>query len=480
MKIRRLLPVVLLAAFAARPARADVTLPSLFGDHMVLQRSVATAVYGQAASGESITVTIANHKATVVADSDGHFIVHLDLSHDLGPAELIIQGANRIVLSDVLIGDVWLCSGQSNMEFPLHSARNGPTEVAKAEHPQIRLFLVQKATASQPQDQVHGQWQVCSPESATDFSAVGYFFAREINNQTKVPIGLIGSYWGGTPAEAWTSAEAVTGNPALASLATTQPTNEPATNPAHPYPQRTAILYNAMIHPLLSFAIKGVIWYQGESNAGRAFQYRSLFPILIQDWRARWNEGNFPFYFVQLASFVAHKEVPGAEPFSDWAELREAQLRTLSLPNTGMAVAIDVGEPHDIHPKNKQEVGRRLALIALARDYGQDIEDSGPISKSFTPDGGGIIIHFVHAGGLHPAAGKQILGFELAGSDQKWQPAVATVQGASIRLISAAVPSPVAARYGWGDDPICNLVNSAGLPASSFRTDDWPRHTEGH
>jgi sialate O-acetylesterase len=252
--------------------------------------------------------------------------------------------------------------------------------------------------------------------------------------------------------------------------------------PSHPFPNHEALLFNAMIHPLLGTAIKGVIWYQGESNASRAVQYRSLFPTLIQDWRADWNQGNFPFYFVQLPGFIAHKQVATTEPFSDWAELREAQLLTLALPDTAMAITIDLGDPHDIHPKNKQEVGRRLALIALGRDYGQDIEYSGPICKSFTLDRDhhDLIIHFIHANGLHPATGKIILGFEIAGPDHKWQPATATVQGASVTLASAAVPDPIAARYAWSDNPTCNLINSVKLPASPFRTDDWPRHSQPH
>jgi sialate O-acetylesterase len=483
MTIRRLtiILIAILAVAAPRASRANITLPDLFADHMVIQRSAATPIFGTAEPGQSVSVTIANHKAITTADSAGHFLVHVDLSHDLGPAEILFQqGTDRIVLSDVLVGDVWLCSGQSNMEFALHSASNGPAEVAQADHPHIRLFLVKRATANTPQEQLQGQWQVCSPKSAAGFSAVGYFFAREINNQTKVPIGLIGSYWGGTTAEAWTSAPAVAANPALASLATPAPSAAPATTPDHPYPQRTAILFNAMIHPLLGTAIKGVIWYQGESNASRAVQYRALFPALIQDWRADWNEGNFPFYFVQLPNWIAHKDVPGTEPFSDWAELREAQLRTLALPNTAMAITIDIGDPHNLHPTNKQEVGRRLALIALARDYGQDIEYSGPICKSFTvdPDHHDFIIHFIHANGLRPATGKTILGFEIAGQDHKWQPATVTVQGASVVLTSPAVADPIAARYAWSDSPACNLINSVKLPASPFRTDDWPRHSQ--
>jgi len=354
-----------------------------------------------------------------------------------------------------------------------------------------------------PLEDTEGQWTLCSPQSVGDFSAVGYFFGREIHKALGVPVGLIHSSWGGTPAEAWTSLPYLEGDPDYqpiierwklnlanypkaikdyeAKLAEWQSAAEKAKaegkpappapwKPAGPeYPGRPAVLYNGMIAPLIPYAIQGVIWYQGEANAGRAYQYRRLFPTMIRNWRKAWGQGNFPFLFVQLANYE-----PG-NLNEEWAELREAQLMALQLPSTGMAVAIDIGNPKDIHPRNKQEVGRRLALTALAKVYGKNIEYSGPMYRGMSIEGGAIRLRFDHVdGGLLAMGGGPLKGFTIAGEDRKFVPAEAVIEGETVVVRSPEVAHPVAVRYAWAINPTCNLYNKAGLPASPFRTDDWP------
>lgn len=492
----------------AGPAGADVRLPAIFGDNMVLQSSFVKAVpvWGWARPGERVTVTFEGQTRSATTNDKGRWSVHLDPPKVGGPFEMTIEGANRITLHNILVGEVWVGSGQSNMQWPVKQSGDAEEEIANAKYPKIRLFTCERRVSSGPMDDTKGSWVECSPETVPDFSAVAYYFGRELHKQLGVPVGLIHTSWGGTPAEAWTSRAALEAMPECqpyverwaksigdypAALAkyreqldtwiTDSAAAEDEGRPVPPppggvpgdpraNPHRPSGLYNAMIHPIIPFAIRGAIWYQGESNAGRAYVYRKLFPGMITDWRHAWGEGNFPFLFVQLANFQARQPEPGD---SAWAELREAQLMTLALPNTAMAVIIDIGEANNIHPKNKQEVGRRLGLAAEAM-YGKKVEYSGPMYESMKVDGNSIRLTFTHAEGLVAKDGGSLKGFAIAGEDRKFVWADAKIDGDAVVVSSASVAKPVAVRYAWADNPECNLYNAAGLPASPFRTDDWP------
>lgn len=499
---------------SAACAAADVKLPAIIGDNMVLEQGKQVAIWGTADAGEQVTVTLGGQKESATADSNGDWKVELSPLKQGGPLEMIIAGKNTIILHNVLVGEVWVCSGQSNMEFAVWNhgvfggAKNAEQEVAAANYPMVRLFIVKKAVAGKPQTDVQGQWVVASPATVGSFSAVGYFFGRDLYRAMKFPVGLIDSTWGGTEAEAWTSAEALDADRDLRLEADawrekitefpqvfnqyvqklpewekSADSAESAGSPLPPlpdaprdprsHPHRDSGLWNGMIAPLTPFAIGGVIWYQGESNAGFAYQYRKLFATMIQQWRTSWGEGDFPFLFVQLASFD-----PGGPPPDTWPVLRESQQITLALPKTGMAVAIDIGESHDIHPKNKQEVGRRLALAAEVVAYGRKIEDQGPLFRSALPVGGTLHVHFTHLAGGLVVRGPRLVGFEVAGEDQQFFPAQASVAGNEVVLSSSHVAKPVAARYAWANDPKCNLYNKAGLPAAPFRSDDWEVATQ--
>ena len=639
-------------------AQAEVRLASLFTDNLVLQRDQPAPVWGTAAPGESVSVAFAGQRKTATADANGRWLVTLEpLAANAAPAELSVQGGNAIVLKNVLVGEVWLCSGQSNMEMGIGNAANASQEIAGANQSGIRLFLVPNSFAPVPRDAVAAQWKVCSPKTVAEdgwngFSAAGYFFGRELHARLGVPVGLIEANWGGTPAQAWTPIDYLKADPdfdayvkiyhAVAALPkgelekldalrvkmeadmrqrahdpgnqgerdgwqkpgldlagwekTTVPSGwfadkniygavwfrRTVTVPAAwagqnavldlgiiddydtayfngekigatgpetpswwttsrhyripgrllkagenvvavrifndycdggfmskaadlglaldtdaatpiplagdwhrkietalktfprlvlPFDQNTpSVLYNGMIAPLIPYAIRGAIWYQGESNAGAAYEYRKLFPTMIRAWRDRWGEGAFPFYFVQLANFMPAQERPGD---SAWAELREAQSLTLGNTfNTGMAVCIDIGETADVHPKNKQEVGRRLALNALASTYGKDVAYSGPVCRSQKIEGGAIRLFFDHAGnGLKARSGEPLKGFAVCGPDHAFVWADAKIEGETVVVASPKVGHPVAVRYAWADNPVCNLVNSDGLPASPFRTD---------
>ncbi len=498
--------------FAAAAARADVRVPQLFSDNMVLQREAKVPIWGWADPGEQVTVTLADQRATSSADNQGRWKVELSPLTTGGPFQMTISGKNTLTLHNVIVGEVWICSGQSNMTMAVgNSPRawggvlNGEQEIAAANFPMIRQFNVKRAVAGQPQDDTQGQWVAASPQAAGELTAAGFFFARELYKALGVPIGLIHSSWGGTPAEAWTRAAALAAEPELTSIvkdweqkladypkslekfrqeldewhqaslkadAEGRPAPPAPPFPADPRssPWRAAGLFNGMIAPLVPYGIRGAIWYQGESNAERAYQYRKLFPVMIQDWRRVWGQGDFPFLFVQLAGFMQK-----SAPKTSWAELREAQLMTLSLPKTGMAVAADIGDPYDIHPRNKQEVGRRLALAAQAIAYGKDVTYSGPIYESKNVEGDKIRLRFKHAlGGLVAKGGKALKGFEIAGEDRKFVSAEARIEGNTVVVRSDKVPHPVAVRYAWADYPECSLYNRAGLPASPFRTDDGP------
>jgi len=630
---------------------ADVSLPNFFGDNMVLQRDKPIPVWGRASPKEKITVQFDHQTKTTQADKSGKWMVKLDNENAGGPYLLTIKGKNTVTFNNVMVGEVWICSGQSNMEMPIEGwgkINNYEKEVAAANYPMIRHIKVPNTVSSTPQDNIpKADWKVCSPETAGDFTAAGYFFARELYNKLKIPVGLINTSWGGTMVETWTSRQAFENSDEFKEMIATMPQlnldsmakikkeeslkriealqgsmdnidatnwNEPTTNdnawpqmqlpnfwetqqlgdmdgivwfrktinlsaedagkaatlelamiddndvtyvngtkvgstaaynakrnyPVEPgilkegknviavrvddtggyggiygdsadmkltignhalplygawhfkvekitggsasigpnsYP---TLLFNAMLNPLIPYAFRGVIWYQGETNAGRAYQYRKAFPLMITDWRKRWNDGDFPFYFVQLASFNADNG--NSNNGSTWAELREAQVKTLSLPNTGMAVITDIGDSSNIHPKDKQDVGKRLAAIALHNVYGEDIVYNGPAYTSMKTEGNKVIISFTDIGsGLiaHDRYG-YIKGFEVAGADKKFHYAKAYISGNTVVVYNDSVNAPIAVRYGWADNNLeDNLFNKEGFPAGPFRTDDWKGITEG-
>ncbi|MEM7146108.1 MAG: sialate O-acetylesterase [Verrucomicrobiota bacterium] len=508
---------------------AEVRVPSFFSDHMVLQSGQKVPVWGWAAPGEAVTVSIAGQTKKAKADKKGNWEVKLDaLESSAVPTVMRVKGADRtITVRDVMVGEVWICSGQSNMQWRVSQAMNADEEIAAADHPGIRMFLTELHTAGEPKEDTIGHWAVCHPESVGEFSAVGYYFARELHEELGMPVGTIRTAWGGTRSEAWTSKDAIEGDKAAgpmveawaklqaswdadvaqekyeAALAKWEEQMEKvkAANaklpegeekrrwprrpeaPAEPVTDRRhpSAIYNAMIAPFAGYGVTGAIWYQGESNRQRAEQYRSIFPTMIADWRDQWGD-EFSFYFVQLANFLEASTEPGTP--SDWAELQEAQLMTLgALDGVGMAVANDIGAADDIHPTNKQEVGRRLALWALANDYGrEDVVHSGPLFKKMRVKKGRVIIDFDHVGGglAIRDGGKKLERFEIAGADQKWHWADAVIKGKRVIVSSAEVSEPVAVRYAWASNPEgANLVNKEGLPASLFRTDDWEGMTDG-
>ncbi|HEY0769955.1 MAG TPA: sialate O-acetylesterase [Sphingobacteriaceae bacterium] len=644
--MKKILLFVLSRAFLS--TSANVQLPKIFGDHMVLQRDRAITVWGWADPKERITVTFNKQSKTASAGKDGSWKIQLSAEAAGGPYTLTIKGKNTLSLTDVLVGDVWICSGQSNMEWTVRNSNNPQEEIEAANFPTIRHFKIPNTVASEPQSDIRGgEWKPATSENVADFTAVGYFFARELTKELNVPIGLINTSWGGTHSETWTSREAFaaddefksmiagmprlnldslakqkeietrakieslqgkldapgasskwidasfddsswktmtlpnlweglglpdfdgvvwfrkelwlspgeSGKPAVLQLAmiddwdetfingnkigSTMQYNEPrkylvpasllkegknvitvrvedtgggggiygdaskmilhvggksisiagdwrfriervakgtASVGPNSYP---TLLFNAMINPILPMSIKGALWYQGESNAGRAYQYRKAFPLMIKDWRQRWGQGDFPFYFVQLATFQANNG--NSEVGSNWAELREAQTMTLSLPNTGMAVTTDIGDPGDIHPRNKQDVGKRLAAIALNRTYGRPRVDSGPTFTSMTIEGSKAILSFDNIGGGLVAKDKYgyLKGFEIAGEDRKFRFAKAMIEGDRVVVYHDKVSKPVAVRFGWADDATDNnLFNAAGFPAVPFRTDNWKGITE--
>jgi len=651
MSCRRIVVGLVLVVVTAAAVFADVRLPAVISDNMVLQQGKKVPIWGWAEPGEQIMVSVNWHSMRwgVTADKDGRWLFKMDSPSAGRSYEMTISGKNTITIKNILVGEVWVCSGQSNMQMAVTQSANAQQEIAEADYPDIRLFTVERKVADQPQSDCVGRWVTCNPQTVGDFSAVAYFFGRELQKELNVPVGLIHTSWGGTPAEAWTSArvlrtladykgvieeiEQMRANPEpfqkkyeqqllewqkkidlsgpdgkgctdvnyddsgweqmelpnlweqagladfdglvwfrkeidvpqlwvgkelilelgpiddmditwvngtrvggietpgrwqtarkykIASTVIQPGRNVIAVRvldtgggggicgsaeqmklklaeatiglagrwrykkgydlksmPPQPRPplivnnpNAPTSLYNAMIAPLIPYGIQGAIWYQGESNASRAYQYRRLFPAMIQNWRDDWGQGNFSFLFVQLANFMAAKPDPCD---SEWAELREAQTMTLALPNTGMAVIIDIGEANDIHPKNKQDVGKRLALWALAKTYGKKLVYSGPIYKSMKIEGNKIVLYFDHVGGGLVARGDEPLkGFALAGADHKFVWADARIDGDTILVSSDKVPEPVAVRYAWADNPVCNLYNKDGLPATPFRTDDWP------
>ena len=463
---------------------ANVTLPRIFGSSMVLQRNKPIAVWGWADAGEKITVQFNKQIKKTKAAKDGSWKVELQQEAAGGPYQLVVAGKNTIAFEDVLVGEVWICSGQSNMEWSVKNSDSAKREIREADYPMIRHIKVPRTVAASPaKDITGGVWQKADSTTTGDFTAVGYFFARKLFKELHVPIGLINTSWGGTMVETWTSREAFEKTEEFKNLfkvpyADIQAAADKAGKRVDPNAYPT-LLFNGMINPIIPFSIQGAIWYQGEANAGRAYEYRKSFPLMIQDWRQRFGQGDFPFYFVQLASFNASNG--NSAKGSAWAELREAQTATLSLPNTGMAVTMDIGESKDIHPRNKQDVGARLAAIALNNLYGVKMEFSGPMYQSFTSDANKILVSFTHADNGLVIKDKYgyLKGFEIAGADKKFYYAKADVKNNQAIVYSDSVTNPVAVRYGWADDmPEANLYNKDGLPASPFRTDTWKGITE--
>jgi sialate O-acetylesterase len=504
----------LFAMLVASAAEAEVSLPAIISDNMVIQQAFRAPIWGRADPGEAVTVSIAGQHQAAVADAQGKWSLRLDAMRPGGPYEMTVAGKNTITVRNVMAGEVWLCSGQSNMQFVVADGQNARQEIAQASYPEIRTFNVTRNTAIEPQAECQGRWIVCSPQTlGGNFSAVAYFFARDLHQRLGMPVGLINSSWGGTDIQLWMDRAALASDPDLRAtveradkvlsdyandfLAVEAPRVReweakadeakaegkavplPPTLPADPRvlrrdvgPTLATSLYNAMIAPLIPYGIRGAIWYQGEANAGEAFRYRKLFPAMINGWRRAWGEGEFPFFFVQLANYTHSPPEPAD---SEWAELREAQLMALSLPDTGMAVTVDIGDPDDIHPRNKQEVGRRLALAARALVYGERITYSGPTYDGMAIEGQQIRLRFKHVGGGLIASGSEKLeGFAIAGEDRAFVWADANIQGDTVVVSSSYVPKPVAVRYAWANDPPSNLYNKEGLPASPFRTDNWP------
>jgi sialate O-acetylesterase len=485
---------------AASPgAWADVTLPNIFGEHMVLQRGQKNKVWGKADAGEEVTVSIGsqNHKTT--AGADGAWSVMLDPLEVGDPLTLTVKGKNEVKFGDVLVGEVWICSGQSNMQWSVNVANDPDLERAAAKYPKLRMINFPQIGSQEPiWSHPDRQWQVCTPETVGNWSAVGYFFGRQLHQTLDVPVGMINNAWGGSACEAWINRDLLTKTPrfrplierwmltekTFADLSSKSDLTEDQKKQLGQLQgqmrgnHRPGNIYNGVLKSHLGYGIRGAIWYQGESNAGRAYQYRDLFPLMIQNWRDEWGQGDFPFYWVQLADFMAEKPEPGE---SAWAELREAQTMTMKrLPNTGEAVIIDIGEGKDIHPKNKVDVGRRLARWALAETYKiPGIPCRSPLYKSMEKSDNKIVLTFENvapnANGWRPFDVPTPRGFAIAGADKKfvWASAKILPDG-RIEVWADSVNEPVAVRYGWADNPVVNMYSSAGLPLTPFRTDDWP------
>lgn len=497
---------------AAGYARAAVTLAPLFTDGAVLQRDRSLPIWGQAKPGEKVTVSFGSQRREATAAADGRWLVLLEsMAMSAKGSDLIVSGENTVLVRDVLVGDVWLCSGQSNVVLQVSRADNAAQEIAAARYPLIRHVKITPTVAETPADAVATSgWQTATADNVATFSAVGYFFARDIHLKTGAPIGLINSSWGGTPIEAWMSPAALASDPAFrivderwtqtvsefpaqklafdpqlaewtraedaakarskathdAFLAKT-PRPRPPRGPGDPSTPRA--LFNGMINPLLPYAIRGTLWYQGESNANRPSEYRALFGAMITAWRSHFGQGDLPFYWVNLANFAAGGDANGIS----YALLREAQTQTLALPNTGQALAIDIGNPKDIHPTNKQEVGRRLALLARNRVYEIVGDDTGPIFASATREGAALRVRFTHASSGLIARDKPVQSLQLAGADRVFHPASGRIDRDTLIVTAAAVREPVAVRYAWSNAPEANLFNGAGLPAVPFRTDTW-------
>jgi sialate O-acetylesterase len=493
---------------APSQSRADIELPNIFSSGMVLQRDQDNRVWGRAAAGESIEVTLrmgpaqspGSETAELVqqrstrAGTDGRWEVRLAPLPAGGPYTLEVQGANRLVIDDVLVGEVWICSGQSNMQWSVDRSADPDLEKLAANYPQLRMINFPQVGSQETIWSHPVSWKQAAPENVGAFSAVGYFFGRQLHLTLDVPIGLINNAWGGSACEAWIERSRLEGIPiyqglmqrwqeAEAQWETLSSLESRSADQQRTFEQlsrqmvgqhRPANIYHGVLESHLGYGIRGVIWYQGETNASRAYQYREMFPLMIESWREAWGQGEFPFYWVQLADFMAEVDQPAD---SAWAELREAQTLTLDrIANGGQAVIIDLGEANDIHPRNKADVGRRLARLALANEYQREIAHQSPRMTSHRIEDDRIIVTFDPVdGGWWIKDYTDIRGFAIAGEDRRfvWAGAEILADG-TIAVRSADVPQPVAVRYGWADNPVCNLFSKAGLPLTPFRTDDWP------
>lgn len=507
MNLRRLLTISFALGTMTSALPARVSLAPLFSDHLVLQRDKPVPVWGHASPGETITVKFGAQTVGATATADGRWIVYLEpLLTSSEPAELVVTGKNTVTVRDVLVGEVWLASGQSNMEWPLSLAREASHEIAAADFPTIRQLKIERTVATAPVDTVKTSgWVPASPETAGDFSAVGYFFARHLSRKLGgVPVGIIDSSWGGTTIEAWMS-DAARHSTSIASVLDARwqqarsewPPERVARYPADmeawqkaeaeakakqtknllPWPQPPASLdspalpgglYNGMIAPLQPGALRGILWYQGESNADRADEYPELFSTLIRTWRSHWGDAGLPFYFVQIPNY-ADGEPNGRK----WARLREAQAAALALPATAMAVTIDVGDAQNLHPPDKEPVGRRLALIAEAKTYGLSVDYSGPQFAGATREGRAMRVRFAHGVAGLVAHNRPVQSLEIAGADRTFYPATARIEGDTLLVSAPEVAEPVAVRYAWTNAPIANLYDGTGLPAAPFRSDSW-------
>lgn len=507
-----LIPILIL--FVSANIFADVKLPDVLGDSMVLQQKQIVPIWGTADIGETVVITFQKQKLTVVADAKGNWRANLKpLKASFTAETLTIQGKNKITLENILVGEVWLVSGQSNMQWTLIQSNNGEAEVAKANHPNIRLFNVSRDVAFKRKQGKLGEWRICNPESVKDFSGAGYYFAVELQKTLNVPIGIINSSYGGSQAEAWTPVENLRTNPDL--VATVERTKiweeerprikveyaeaiekwkvesekqkaagaRPSPSPGVPDALRdyriASSIYDGMIEPLIPFAIRGAAWYQGESNEARAEQYNILLPTMIKSWREKWGQGNFPFAIIQLPNYRAIKPEPEE---SAWSFVREAQRKTaLNTVNTGLIVTIDIGEANDIHPTNKIDVGKRMSIWALKNVYGKKLTSS-PMFKSYEVKNGKIILTFDDAGtGLKIKDGDRLQEFAIAGDDKKFIWAEAKILGKNrVEVWSKDILQPTAVRYAFNSNPKSpNLTNNTGLPASPFRTDNWDDPTKG-
>ncbi len=520
---------ILAFGLGASSLHAELSLPHFFDDHMVLQQGKAAPVWGWAEPQATVRISFAGSTVEGQADAEGEWRLELPSmeSSATGRTLRVESGDFEVEIEDVLVGEVWFASGQSNMVMTLGRSTDAEAEIAKADYPKIRMFQGALTPAAEPQENIEGQWVICSPDTAGAYSAVAYYFAQRVHEELDVPVGILRAAWGGKPVETFTSREALettelggqlleqmdvaTANyvPEVAqkryeaALAKWQPkvdawrarmaglsekerANLPRSQarpprkpvlakPANVTEGQPGVLYNGMIHPFVGYAMQGAIWYQGEGNAkpGRASHYEEMFSLKIRDWRERWGD-EFTYLYVQLANFRKPTAEPGVPDL--WALLQDEQRKTLTVPNTGMAVINDAGEADDIHPRDKKTVGNRLALWALAKDYGKSLVYSGPLYRSYQVEGHMIRIGFDHiGGGLKSRDGHPLQRFEIAGADQVWHWADAVIDGKHVLVSSPKVEEPVAVRYAWASNPEgANLVNAAGLPASVFRTDDWP------
>ena len=497
-------------------APAELKLPAIIGDHMVLQQKQANPIWGWDVPGTDITVILGGQTKTAKAAQDGRWTVELDpLPANAEPSVLTIKGTSQREIQDVLVGEVWMCSGQSNMAWPVSNDWKAEVESLASNHPNLRLISVPQVGSQELENDFNGKWEAATPDTVRSFSAVGFFYGRFLHEILDVPVGLIDNAWGGSAAEAWIRRDTIEKDPRFESLLDGWRTREAQANseeakakhaaamekwkmraeklkaegkrPGRP-PRGPAALLNGnhrpgnifggVLHPTLGYGIKGVIWYQGESNSGRAWEYRELFPFMIEQWRKEWGQGDFPFYWVQLADFRDEQPEPGD---SSWAELREAQTGAMRLPNTGEAVIIDLGEGSDIHPKNKYDVAARLVRWALEKDYGMEkIKAQSPTFKTIEFAGGKAVLTFEHVGGgLRTVDSRQVRGFAICGEDKKFVWAQAKIVGPDkVEVWADGVGKPVAVRYAWADNPVCNVLSRSGLPLTPFRTDDFKMITE--